>query len=101
MELEGGWVWRRAGQCEKRRKTAVGHTLYFRNKSFLSGALIRTLRSTEVAPKCAFRIFRREDVLLLFNFTIFVGIFGKGGRCRVRKCDKNDECSSDHRAICV
>lgn len=32
---------------------------------------MRTRRSTEVAPKCALRIFLLEEVLLAFSFTIF------------------------------
>ena len=44
-------------------------TLYFWNNSLDNGALILGLRSTEVAPKWAFLIFLRDDVLLLSNFT--------------------------------
>lgn len=43
-------------------------TLYFLNNSFDNGELIRTLLSTEVAPKCAFLIFLREDVLFGLSF---------------------------------
>lgn len=56
LEAETRSAWKRAGL-----ELAGYSTLYFSRSSLLRGALMMTRRSAEVALKCAFRDFRREE----------------------------------------
>lgn len=49
-------------------------TWYLWNKSLAKGELIRTLRSTEEAPKWAFLIFLLDDVLFTFSLATVVSV---------------------------